>query len=70
MDNPIAFANLIINDILFASGQIKEALPILNVDQYKEMGYVFDQVDYIGNFEGENNQPQEEFKEEVMISEN
>lgn len=51
MDNPIAFANLIINDILFTSGQLKEALPVLNVDQYKEMGYVFDQVDYIGEFE-------------------
>ena len=42
MDNPIAFANLMINDILFASGQIKEALPVLNVDQYAEMGYSID----------------------------
>ena len=46
MDNPIAFANLIINDLLFTSGEIKEQLPILTVDEYLKIGVNCDSNDY------------------------
>ena len=46
MDNPIAFANLIINDLLYASGEIKEKLPVFTVDEYLKIGVICDSEDY------------------------
>jgi len=46
MDNPIAFANIIINDLVEGANE-----PVLTVAEYAEMGMSMDNQDYQAQFE-------------------
>ena len=46
MDNPIAFANIIINDLIPGADE-----PILGPQQYEALGYSIDAVDYQADFD-------------------
>lgn len=46
MDNPLAFANIIINDLI---PEANEA--VMTVQEYKQMGLVVDNVDYQEEFD-------------------
>ena len=45
MDNPLAFANIIINDLIPGA-----ALPVLSPAEYAQLGYSVDEVDYQSEF--------------------
>ena len=55
MDNPIAFANIIINDLVEGANE-----PVLTVAEYAEMGMSMDNQDYQAQFEEDLSQMQKE----------
>lgn len=46
MDNPLAFANLIINDLIPGANE-----PVKTVKEYREMGLAVDNMDYQAQFD-------------------
>lgn len=46
MDNPLAFANIIINDLVPEANE-----PVKTVEEYREMGLTVDSMDYQAQFD-------------------